>query len=195
MGTHPIFESDFDCLTDNQKSVKMTTEEVTTEKPAQPPVETKQPPVETKQEATDGAKVESDKKDNEKKPRNKNRRVNQIKKDGGGYADGSNRQPRKRVDTWNARDLKIIRALSGILGHGMYGFVPDEQGFLFLEDILEHKHFKDQLNVKLDDLKRICNDKKGNKQFELATEEKDGKNLLKVKKRSHISDEEITVKK
>ena len=35
----------------------MTTEEVTTEKPAQPPVETKQPPVETKQEATDGAKV------------------------------------------------------------------------------------------------------------------------------------------
>ena len=60
----------------------------------------------------------------------------------------------QRIDTWNARDLKIIRALSGILGHGMYGFVPDEQGFLFLEDILEHKHFKDQLNVKLDDLKR-----------------------------------------
>lgn len=44
-------------FSDNQKSVKMTTEEVTTEKPAQPPVETKQPPVETKQEATDGAKV------------------------------------------------------------------------------------------------------------------------------------------
>ena len=163
-----------------------------------------------------GIKVEpppptSDKKEGEAKkaPRNKNRRVNQIKKQegGGGGANaagdapaaanggengggGGQRQPRKRLDTWNARDLKIIRALSGILRHGMWGFEPDEQGFLFLEDILQHKNFKDQLGVKLDDLKRfgkfskkfeiiqekfrICNDKKGNKQFELANEEKDG---------------------
>jgi len=141
----------------------MTTEEVKTEKPA--------PPAEKKKEAVDGAKVESDKKDQpqEKKSnnKNKNRRVNQIKKEGGG-GDGDsqqNRQPRKRLDTWNARDLKIIRALSGILKHGMWGFEPDEQGYLFLEDILQHKQFKETLGVKLDDLKRFGTVRKGRKYF------------------------------
>merc|ERR1719437_142986 len=80
----------------------------------------------------------------------------------------------------------------------MMGFLPDEQGYLFLEDIAQHSHFREVLKVNTDDLKRICSDmedRKGHKQFELTTESKDGKELLKVRSVKDKGDEEITVKK
>ena len=51
--------------------------------------------------------------------------------------------------------MKISRALAGILKHGMMGFLPDEQGYLFLEDIAQHSHFREVLKVNTDDLKRL----------------------------------------
>jgi len=143
-------------------------------------------------------------------------RVNQIKKENSGDApSGGNGQSnqsggankggngggggiRPRKDTWSGRDVKISRALAGILKHGMMGFLPDEQGYLFLEDIAQHSHFREVLKVNTDDLKRICSDmedRKGHKQFELTTESKDGKELLKVRSVKDKGDEEITVKK
>lgn len=38
----------------------------------------------------------------------------------------------------------------------MMGFLPDEQGYLFLEDIAQHSHFREVLKVNTDDLKRYC---------------------------------------
>ena len=70
----------------------------------------------------------------------------------GGNGGGGGIRPRK--DTWSGRDVKISRALAGILKHGMMGFLPDEQGYLFLEDIAQHSHFREVLKVNTDDLKR-----------------------------------------
>ena len=92
-------------------------------------------------------------------------RVNQIKNGNsgdapsGGQAGGANKGGngggiRPRKDTWSGRDVKISRALAGILKHGMMGFLPDEQGYLFLEDIAQHSHFREVLKVNTDDLKR-----------------------------------------
>ena len=61
---------------------------------------------------------------------------------------------RKRVGTWTAHDLKVSRALGGILRHGMMGFIVDPEGYLYLEDILQHHHFKDVLKIKFEELKR-----------------------------------------
>ena len=61
---------------------------------------------------------------------------------------------RKRTESWSQRDLQLSRALAGILRHGMMGFQPDDKGFLFLDDILQHHHFKDVLKVSYVDIKR-----------------------------------------
>jgi len=94
----------------------------------------------------------------------KNHHVEKIKKN---Y---SKPNIRKRTESWSQKDHQLTRALAGILRHGMMGFQPDESGFLYLDDILKHHHFKDTLKVGEDDLKRVgeLEDKKGSKMFELV---------------------------
>ncbi|CAG5084512.1 Oidioi.mRNA.OKI2018_I69.PAR.g10659.t1.cds [Oikopleura dioica] len=106
----------------------------------------------------------------------KNHRVENIKKN---Y---SKPNIRKRTESWSQKDHQLTRALAGILRHGMMGFQPDESGFLYLDDILKHHHFKDTLKVGEDDLKRVgeLEDKKGVKMFELVH---DGK-LWKMRARA-----------
>ena len=58
---------------------------------------------------------------------------------------------RNRTVSWSQKDLQLSRAMAGILRHGMMGFEPDENGFLFLDDILLHDHFK---KFSQDDIKR-----------------------------------------
>jgi len=205
----------------------MTTEEKKDQQVAQKPAESEKTQKAEKTEAPTKSepKAKEEKKGQEAKPDSKESggqggnkrgkkggRVNQIKngnsgegapngqsgQSGGANKGGNGGGIRPRKDTWSGRDVKISRALAGILKHGMMGFLPDEQGYLFLEDIAQHSHFREVLKVNTDDLKRICSDmedRKGHKQFELTTESKDGKELLKVRSVKDKGDEEITVKK
>ena len=136
-------------------------------------------PQKTEAPAKSEPKAKEEKKGQEAKPESKEGgqgnnkrgkkggRVNQIKngnsgdgapngQSGGGANKGGNGGGgiRPRKDTWSGRDVKISRALAGILKHGMMGFLPDEQGYLFLEDIAQHSHFREVLKVNTDDLKR-----------------------------------------
>ena len=84
----------------------------------------------------------------------KNPRIDRMKTDNGGKGKGGNGGTvRRRTESWSQKDLQLSRCLAGILRHGMMGFETDDAGFLYLDDILKHHHFK-QLNVNYDDLKR-----------------------------------------
>ena len=84
----------------------------------------------------------------------KNPRIDRVKKEGNSGGPKKNGNMRKRTESWSQKDLQLSRALAGILRHGMWGFQPDDGGFLFLDDILQHHHFKSVLNVSYEDLKR-----------------------------------------
>lgn len=117
----------------------------------------------------------------------KHQHVEKIKKNYG------NKNFRKRTESWSQKDHQLSRALAGILRHGMMGFQPDEEGFLFLEDILRHHHFKDTLKVSEDDLKRVgeLEDKKSNKMFELVH---DGKHWKMRARASTVTGVEVSLK-
>lgn len=164
-------------------------------------------PVENKvtNETTEEADIKQpvDSGDSKQPAKAKNPRVDRVRKESYN-GPKKNGNIRKRTESWSQKDLQLSRALAGILRYGMMGFQPDEHGFLFLDDILQHHHFKGVLNVTYEDLKRVCKeieDKKGHTMFELVGEN-DGK-LLKVRARKSDKsvggdsgrDEEVTLKK
>jgi len=59
------------------------------------------------------------------------------------------------------KEVQISKALSSALRHNRMGFKVDEEGFLKVEDILKHNHFRNKLNATKEIIHRVVdlNDK------------------------------------
>lgn len=65
-------------------------------------------------------------------------------------------------------DVRVSKAMAAGLRHGKMNFEVDQEGFMWVDDILDHPYFK-KLNVTFGDLKRICdNPFDGIKRFYLS---------------------------
>ena len=66
-------------------------------------------------------------------------------------------------------DVQISKALSAVLRHNKMGFKVDSRGFLNIEEILNHSHFKYKLNATKDKIYKVVNNN-DKKRFETVNE-------------------------